>query len=428
MKKGLLFLGLISATFACKVNEKKVVNNTVESDTKAQQIAQKVDRPLVNSLLGKYNFVDSTKAQVFVKLDISDLGQAMSTEKLFSSFRAQWSLQSDYGIKEKFQSGKITFSPETVNSQEGFHYLKFEIPRLREHSGAVLLLELIHPSSGTKFSYDMAIDFNAARTNTRFEIYNNLSENQPRFQTYLKVNEPFVIKSIIPSTEKLYLIRYKNNAKPALAPMSTTKREVLSEFVIEETIDIKDREVLTLKEEGTYMLTQNPENVTEGFAFFVGDERYPRDTNPETLKEALTYMSTSKEIEGLKGFDSSKDAMDMYFLNMAKGDEEKAKKIIRFYFQRVEEANKIFTTYKEGWKTDKGMIYVVMGPPTRVQRGKAREVWVYAQNKNTSEIIYTFYRKPNVFSEQNYDLVRYPEYSAFWYPYIEAWRTGKAAE
>ena len=210
--------------------------------------------------------------------------------------------------------------------------------------------------------------------------------------------------------------------------MSGSKREVLSEFEIAESIVVKDRQIVDLQQTGLYVLTQNPENVKDGYGFLVGDQRYPRDTNPETLKEALAYMSTSKEIDGTKAFDSSKDAMDMYFLNLAKGDQELARKIIRTYYKRIEEANDIFTTYKEGWKTDKGMVYIIMGPPARVQRNRSREVWLYSQNRNTSEIIYTFYRKPNVFSEQNYELVRYPEYSAFWFPYVEAWRTGKITE
>ena len=85
-------------------------------------------------------------------------------------------------------------------------------------------------------------------------------------------------------------------------------------------------------------------------------------------------------------------------------------------------------TYKEGWKTDKGMIYLVLGPPSRIQRNGLREVWLYSQSANFSEIIFTFYRKPNQFSEDHYELVRYPEYGAYWYPFVEAWRTGSVLE
>ncbi|MBX2953763.1 MAG: GWxTD domain-containing protein [Leadbetterella sp.] len=423
MKRGLLFLVLIAAFSGCKVREKKPAAAVVK-----EEAPRNVEKPIVNSVAGKYNFVDSTSARVFIKTHITLLGEKMSMEKLNESFRVQWALQTDFGIREKISTGKLAFTPEFARPSGDSYLLSFDIPRIKEYTGGILLVEFIHPASGTKFSYDMAVDFTAKRSNTRYEIYKSLSYEVPDFQSYIYSGESFVIKSLKPSAEPLFLIRYRNNAKPALSPMSGTKRAAESEFEIAETLEIKDRVPLTLAETGMYVLTQNPEDVKDGYGFLVVDKRYPRDTRPETLKEALVYMSTSKEIESSATYDSGKDAMDMYFLNLAKGDQELARKIIRSYYKRIEEANEFFTTYKEGWKTDKGMVYVIMGPPARVQRNRTREVWLYSQSRNTSEIIYTFYKKPNVFSEQNYELVRYPEYSAFWYPYVESWRTGKAAE
>ncbi len=422
MKRGILFLVLITAFSACKVKEKKPAQTVVKEET-----PRHIDKPTVNSVTGKYNFIDSVSARVFIKAHITLLGEKMSLQKLNESFRVQWVLQTDFGIREKIGTGKLAFTPEFARPSGDSYLLRFDIPRVREYTGGILLVEFIHPASGTKFSYDMAVDFTAKRSNTRYEIYKNGAEDIPDFLPYIYDGESFVVRSVKPSSEPLFLIRYRNNSKPALSPMSGTKRTAESEFEIAETLEIKDREPVTLPEPGMYVLTQNPDDVKDGYGFLVVDQRYPRDTRPETLKEALAYMSTSKEIESSGTYDSGKDAMDMYFLNLAKGDQNLARKIIRSYYKRVEEANEFFTTYKEGWKTDKGMVYIIMGPPARVQRNRTREVWLYSQNRNTSEIIYTFYKKPNVFSEQNYELVRYPEYSAFWYPYVESWRTGKAA-
>jgi len=423
MKRGILFLVLVLAFSACKVREKKPAETVMKEET-----PRSVDKPTVNSVVGKYNFIDSVSARVFIKTHITLLGEKMSLEKLNESFRVQWTLQTDFGIREKISAGKLAFTPEFARTQGDSCLLTFDIPRVKEQPGGILLVEFVHPASGTKFSYDMAIDFTAKRSNTRYEIYKKASDDIPDFQPYVYSGQRFVIKSVKPSSEPLFLIRYRNNTKPALSPMSGTKRTAESEFEIAETLEIKDRETLTLTETGMYVLTQNPDEVKDGYGFLVVDKRYPRDTRPETLKEALVYMSTSKEMENSGVYENGKDAMDMYFLNLARGDQNLARRIIRSYYKRVEEANDFFTTYKEGWKTDKGMVYIIMGPPARVQRNRTREVWLYSQNRNTSEIIYTFYKKPNVFSEQNYELVRYPEYSAFWYPYVESWRTGKAAE
>ena len=36
------------------------------------------------------------------------------------------------------------------------------------------------------------------------------------------------------------------------------------------------------------------------------------------------------------------------------------------YYRRVRFANEEFTQYKDGWKTDRGMIYILFGPPNQV--------------------------------------------------------------
>lgn len=53
------------------------------------------------------------------------------------------------------------------------------------------------------------------------------------------------------------------------------------------------------------------------------------------------------------------------------------------YYQRVEYANRHFSHYVEGWRTDMGMVYIIFGPPNNVERhpfdpdSKPYEVWVY---------------------------------------------------
>ena len=158
------------------------------------------------------------------------------------------------------------------------------------------------------------------------------------------------------------------------------------------------------------------------------DERYPRMTRPENLVKPLIYISTSQELKGVNENPNSKQALDKFFLAITSGNQMVSKKIIKNYYHRIEEANRLFTSYKEGWKTDKGMVYTVLGPPNKVQRSRDREVWVYAQNTNFSEILFTFNRKPNQFTENYYELVRYPEYQAYWFPFVEAWRTGNVVD
>jgi GWxTD domain-containing protein len=53
------------------------------------------------------------------------------------------------------------------------------------------------------------------------------------------------------------------------------------------------------------------------------------------------------------------------------------------YYRRVAFATESFGTYNEGWKTDMGMVYIILGPPNDVERypfeenSKPYEVWYY---------------------------------------------------
>jgi GWxTD domain-containing protein len=53
------------------------------------------------------------------------------------------------------------------------------------------------------------------------------------------------------------------------------------------------------------------------------------------------------------------------------------------YYARVDHANKNFRSYNEGWLTDMGMVYIIYGPPTNIER--------YGQSANRpSQIVWTY--------------------------------------
>jgi GWxTD domain-containing protein len=53
------------------------------------------------------------------------------------------------------------------------------------------------------------------------------------------------------------------------------------------------------------------------------------------------------------------------------------------YYRRVDFANANFGTFLDGWKTDRGMVYIVLGPPNDIERhpfeagSKPYEIWSY---------------------------------------------------
>lgn len=57
------------------------------------------------------------------------------------------------------------------------------------------------------------------------------------------------------------------------------------------------------------------------------------------------------------------------------------------YYSRIDYANRAFKSFQEGWLTDKGMVYIIFGPPYSSDRqnnyndGRIYERWVYLNNR-----------------------------------------------
>lgn len=425
MKKAIIYSFLV--VFAACTTNKKIQKAQKEIDKTVAVRPITVVKPLVVAIKSRYLLKDSSAIRIFMELDIENLNKQRVIQQLNDNFRFNWLLQPDYGIRERLGSGKIDLNDQNVLLKEGKVLLNFEIPRPKNLAKGLLLTEVFQLEDSKKSNNDLVIDFNGTRINDRFGIYiDNLT--MPIFRNFINKTYSFQLKSVMNHPRELYLVRYKNDFTAAQSPMATSIRPSIASLTIEETIRVQTNTSIKLSQEGLYQIVEDTNSTSTGFGFMVVDERYPRLTRPETLVKPLIYMSTSQELKAVNENPNSKQALDKFFLAITSGNQMVSKKIIKNYYHRIEEANRLFTSYKEGWKTDKGMVYTVLGPPNKVQRSRDREVWVYAQNTNFSEIIFTFNRKPNQFTENYYELVRYPEYQAYWFPFVEAWRTGNVVD
>ncbi len=424
MRKILIVLLGVSVFWGCKV-QKKTPSNQGPPPPVAKTAAPREAKVIISSVTGKYLIVDSSSVKVFMNVEIQNLKENAQIKDIEKIFKVQWHVQADYNQREKLKSGKIDIDENSLRKNGNFYQLTFDVPKIKGLDYSVLILEFIDVAASLKYTNDLPVDFTGMRVDSRFGLFKADQTDFPSFETFVKVGDPVIFKSWSGSKEKLYLKRYLNKTLPALSPMSSSKRNVMDEVSGLEAIEVDPGSTFTFKEEGIYVLTQDTLMHKDGYSILVTDERYPRFTQPDKLKEPVVYMSTGKEIESLKTQENAKDAVDLHFLSLSAGNQDQARQTIRSYYRRVSEANKLFSTYKEGWKTDKGMVYIILGPPTRVQRNRQREVWLY---QGSSEIIFTFYRKPNSFTENHYELVRYPEYGAYWYPFVETWRTGNVVE
>jgi len=162
----------------------------------------------------------------------------------------------------------------------------------------------------------------------------------------------------------------------------------------------------------------------QGFTLFNFHEGYPNLINANQLISPLRYLTTKEEFATLVSSSDSKLAVDQYWLSKA-SSKEQARNLIRVYYSRIELANKLFSCHLEGWKTDRGIISIIFGPPSYVTNNRNAETWIYGDENNINSLKFIFENKMNPFSSNDFILKRNYAYKNPWYRAVDSWRNGK---
>ncbi len=100
----------------------------------------------------------------------------------------------------------------------------------------------------------------------------------------------------------------------------------------------------------------------------------------------LVYIASSSEISGMEDAKTKDDKIKLYLEFWKKKDptpNTEENEVRDEYYRRIAYANQNFSHYVEGWKSDRGMVFIILGPPNNVDRhpfeydSKPYEVWQY---------------------------------------------------
>ncbi len=177
----------------------------------------------------------------------------------------------------------------------------------------------------------------------------------------------------------------------------------------------------------------NGETIYRARDFSVTSENYPNILTPREMAEPLYYLMDAKDHERMMEIEDPeelKNAVDRFWLSNV-GSQNRAKSVISLYYERVEEANKQFSTFKEGWKTDMGMMYILFGPPWYVDRSLNRMQWSYSYDRTDPRNNFFFERPRNpneFFPFIHYIVDRSTNYFNILYQQRQLWLTGRILE
>jgi GWxTD domain-containing protein len=183
-------------------------------------------------------------------------------------------------------------------------------------------------------------------------------------------------------------------------------------------------EKISFSSQGFYHI-QTDTSGKDGLTLFRFSPGFPDVTNTNLMIEGVRYLTSKKEYDDIKAAANPKSMLDNFWLTHG-GNEEKSRLLIKKYYGRIRDANKYFSSHTEGWRTDRGMIYVIFGSPGTIYKSDESESWIYGTPNSSLALNFFFIKVNNPFTINDYTLSRSPSYEGAWYRAVEVWRQGRA--
>ncbi len=247
----------------------------------------------------------------------------------------------------------------------------------------------------------------------------------PFFAPYVLGNSRFNIRYAYPDKFKTIYVSYYGQEMPLPKPSFTVIRESIYLSHPDSIWVLPYDQNLTyqLSYQGMYFF-QFDTTVKEGLSILNFGTDFPRIKKPEEMIPPIAYISSDVEYNNLLDATNKKLAVDDFWLKNAE-DIDRARELIRIYYTRVFFSNYYFTTFKKGWKTDRGMIYILYGPPQAIYVDENSEKWMYYKKNYGTALTFIFDHVLSPYTENNYVLERAESSEGYWKQAIDSWKNGR---
>lgn len=416
MKKFLQYILIVLIVAACGTAGKTVIKKQDNNYKKeANTIHPKFFVFHVDNSISELYFKISSKELLYTRPDgINFLSNVLISYHLIPSYDSKEILDSasvrlvepNNELTEKYLIGKINMKASSSRN----YYLRVTVTDLNRNTSVTNVI---------------AVDKTNDLGRQNF-IVKSQETNAPLFGNYMNSAEQLTISYKSKISVSLF-VRYYNRDFPLAAP----------------PFSLADPKPFQYRPDSTYFLKLSPEGTVnfsaakrgfyhiqldttrrEGLTLFNYGDDFPNIVKAEEMIYPLRFITSKQEYDELITSDNKKAAVEKFWMNCT-GNQDRAKEVIRKYYNRVQDANQYFTSYLEGWKTDRGMVYLIYGSPNVIYRTSNSETWIYGEENNINSISYYFVKIDNPFTDNDYSLERSAVYRQSWYVAVDIWRQGR---
>jgi GWxTD domain-containing protein len=247
----------------------------------------------------------------------------------------------------------------------------------------------------------------------------------PIFGNFINRSQPIIVHFNHVRFKELEIRGYDREFKLSPPPFATyTPKPFMYESDETSLVQLSNGVAnITMPPSGFIHLAADPSS-RKGITLYTYPEYFPAFGSNERMAEPLRYITSKKEYQELLDNPDLKLALDKFWLENATNP-ERAKELIKHFYNRIEYANIYFSSFDEGWRTDRGMTYLIFGPPNVIYKNSNSESWVYGEDNNYMSVNFVFSKVINPFSDNDYRLNRSSIYKSHWYRAVDSWRQGR---
>lgn len=338
-----------------------------------------------------------------------------------SDFLISYDLRSNYTSEKSIQKAIELDSNNIIYTGFREFIYQFEIEDNIDRD--LVVVDIYNIPKNRRNKYDVPLKIGDQRPPSFLIFEEEL--NIPYFNSYINKGDKIRIKDVFSESGTFEITGFQNNAELPMPPFDDTERKEPAKVSLDTLYGAQHNEIFTFYNEGYYKITRSDDSQNSAH-ILVADPYYPYFDNYNKLIRPLIFLSTNTEYEAILASEDTRDGFEEFVQNTISSNERVAKDFVKYYFRRIRKSAKLFSEDREGWKTDRGMIYLVFGDPLQVFRNEQTELWVYSSGSGGRlRFVFDKIEKDGMIKHQ---LIRGDRYKEDWMTAVTQWRAGRIIE
>ncbi len=413
-----------SALSACKILLIALILSSCSTGSKlSNQNLSYIYNPELDELHPQFKVVNvkDSVSRLFFKIDATELlyTKKQGDTDFSANFTVSYQVIPAFEAREVLDSGSFVFEDrvEKPGSKDIISYLDFDSP----YNGTYLVKAAVTDLNRNQIAKSF-IEVDNSTINSRNNFYLKKKDaDYPLFNLFLDENDYALYHKN--KNVKTFMVRYYRINYPLAPPPFAIVNPKPFEFNADSLFTLQAGETVKLRSEGIYHFQVDSSDY-EGFTLFKFDDKFPNVKNARAMLEPLRYITTKQEYTDIENNKNLKAGVEDFWLDASETN-DRGRELIQKYYSRVEQSNKLFTSYMQGWKTDRGLIYMIFGPPNVLYKSSEGETWVYGEENNIMSLNFSFSRLINPFCDNDYVMNRSTIYKSSWFRAVDSWRKGR---